>query len=145
MASCAASDCSRPLPPSRKRWCCDTCRERQKARDQFARTHPASPKVRLALPSGATADTRFWQKTVVEATGCWRWVGARDQNGYGLFRDGGGAQVRAHRWAFERWGEPLDPGLTIDHLCRNRACVNPCHMEQVTRAENARRRYAVVA
>lgn len=78
----------------------------------------------------------------VDATGiCWEWT-ASIVNGYGKFgRDPehGYVVVGAHRWAWEHLVGPVPVGLDLDHLCRNRRCVNPDHLEPVTRGENVRR------
>ena len=84
-------------------------------------------------------EERFDTKYIVdENTGCWQWIGAIDDSGYGEF----GLNkkiVYAHRYSWELEHGPIPEGLQIDHLCRNRACVNPVHMELVTTQENTRR------
>lgn len=75
-------------------------------------------------------------------SGCWHWVGATNKQGYGLFtapRKNGARGGGAHRWAYENLVAPIPDGMTIDHLCRIRCCVNPAHMEVVTIRENAHR------
>lgn len=75
-----------------------------------------------------------------DAATCWRWTGARMSAGYGIFRVGHGlAPVLAHRFSFELENGPIPKDREIDHLCRNRLCVNPAHLDLVTRRENQRR------
>jgi hypothetical protein len=83
----------------------------------------------------ATAQ-RFWEKVDVSGV-CWEWTGART-NGYGYFKRVGTTR-RAHRIAYEHLVGPVPDGLVLDHLCRNRGCVNPDHLEPVTSRENLRR------
>jgi hypothetical protein len=84
-------------------------------------------------------ETRFWSKVERRADDqCWPWQGTVLASGYGQFRVGLG-HARAHRYAYELLVGPIPDGLTIDHLCRNRACVNPAHMEPVTASENVKR------
>jgi len=86
-----------------------------------------------------SAGERFRAKYEVRANGCWEWIGALQTNGYGSFGVGAGKSMLAHRWSYEHHVGPIPDGLTIDHLCRNRRCVNPKHIEPVTIAENTRR------
>lgn len=70
-------------------------------------------------------------------TTCWTFMGAL-RNGYGAVGIGG-QTVYAHRYVYERLVGPVPSGLVIDHLCRNRACVNPTHLEPVSQRENCLR------
>lgn len=84
-----------------------------------------------------TAD-RFWSK--VDAGGdCWLWTGAKQKSGYGKFSAPGGKTVLAHRFAYGALVGAIPQGLTLDHLCRVRRCVNPDHLEPVSAIENANR------
>lgn len=84
---------------------------------------------------------RFWAKVVVdEDSGCWLWTGA-NTCGYGRWRTNSRLQL-AHRVAYELLRGSVAEGMTVDHLCRVTRCVNPEHMEVVTRAENIRRAWA---
>jgi len=83
---------------------------------------------------------RFWAKVRVSENGCWEWMGARAK-GYAHFSvgsriDGSYRSIRGHRLAYETMIGPIPPLLEPDHLCRNRACVQPEHIELVTMREN---------
>lgn len=74
-------------------------------------------------------------------TGCWLWIGYVNKQGYGWVNYGSGKDrfYRAHRIIYELLVRPIPKGLHCDHLCRNRCCVNPLHIEPVTPLENTRR------
>lgn len=82
---------------------------------------------------------RFWAKVQRGAdTACWLWRGGK-ANGYGRIHHQY-RQINAHRVSWQiAHGTELSAELTIDHLCRNKLCVNPSHLEAVSRGENARR------
>jgi len=75
----------------------------------------------------------------VDPGGCWLWTGFVGGNGYGSFTVWRVGTIWAHRMVYERVVGPIPEGLELDHLCRVRRCVNPQHLEPVTRRENARR------
>lgn len=100
----------------------------------------------MKLKTRKTALERFWEK--VNRAGptsldrpdlgaCWIWT-AFTHDGYGRFWFEG-RNWPAHRWLYESMHGPIADGYEPDHLCRNRACINPQHIEVVTQAENVRR------
>lgn len=92
-----------------------------------------------------TDDDRFWSRVQrAEPEACWRWLGGKKEAGYGNMAvrkpDGSWTQTPAHRWAYARLVGVIPDGFEIDHVCGQRDCVNPCHLEAVTVQENRRRR-----
>lgn len=88
------------------------------------------------LPIGMD-EYRFWERTSILPNGCMAWQGAK-RKGYGRYNNHG-HNMTAHIYAYEQSIGPIPEGLDLDHLCRNRSCVNPAHLEPVTRAVNLRR------
>jgi hypothetical protein len=85
-------------------------------------------------PSRLRAFIRDIRKPAGEF-GCWEWIGARNGNGYGSSC----GSDPAHRVAYSWLVGPIPEGQELDHTCRNRACVNPHHLEPVSRSENRKR------
>ncbi len=97
-----------------------------------------------------TMRERFWSKVSVQHDGCWEWTGDLDSSGYGRFYvgcklNGRRYTIAAHRQAYEWANGEIPEGLTLDHLCRNRVCVNHLHLEPVTVRENILRGVSVSA
>lgn len=95
----------------------------------------------LFAGAGGLADQksleRFAEK-VAPKGGCWLWTAGLMGGGYGQFHFDGRPHY-AHRWLYERAVSAVDQVMTLDHLCRNRRCVRPSHLEVVTRGENVLR------
>ena len=87
-----------------------------------------------------TLTDRALDKVIFD-DGCWEWAGAHTGPGYAKIREGGAGSriVGAHRVVYEVCRGSIPVGMDLDHLCRNRGCVRPDHMEPVTRQENLRR------
>lgn len=78
-------------------------------------------------------------KIAITEAGCWQWVGALTSRGYGAVGVNG-VSKSTHRVAYELLVGPIPPDLQIDHLCRNKPCCNPAHLEPVSAFENTQRR-----
>lgn len=84
-----------------------------------------------------TIPERFWKKVDITPY-CWLWTGAVSSTGYSnfwIFHK----YLTGHRYLYTQWVGEIPEGLDLDHLCRNRSCVNPAHLEPVTRSENVLR------
>jgi len=79
---------------------------------------------------GRSVEERFWEK-VDKSGDCWLWLGAITGAGYAEINING-RPVLGHRWSYEQVYGPIPAGHQLDHLCRNRACVRPQHLEAVT-------------
>jgi hypothetical protein len=129
MSSCLVANCERPLfadgycgPHYKRKW------------------RHGDPLAGRALIGEPLAErlSRFY----VEGVGCWLWTGGRDRLGYGSVVIDKRTQ-RAHRAVYQSLVGPIPSELELDHLCRNKTCVNPAHLEPVTHSENLRRHYAL--
>jgi hypothetical protein len=81
----------------------------------------------------------------VSETGCWEWTGHLNADGYGRFQRDGSKLELTHRFAYRLFVGEIAPSLSIDHLCRNRACANPAHLEAVPLRVNIHRGNGVAA
>ena len=91
----------------------------------------------MSKPAG-NPEERFWPKVRVDGE-CWVWVAAINKmTGYGAFYLGG-RMISSHRYSYELVIGEIPEGLELDHLCRNRSCCNPFHLEPVTHRVNALR------
>jgi hypothetical protein len=89
-----------------------------------------------------TVMSRLYRKIHVDEFGCWIFTGAIDpETGYGRIGLGGrgGGTAGTHRVSYADFWDEIPNGLHIDHLCRNRKCCNPLHLEAITQAENNQR------
>ena len=92
-----------------------------------------------------TPEQRFWVKVnkngpLWNNTPCWLWLASCGTHGYGQFKTKDRQSMHAaHRWAYQNIIGPIPLGTELDHLCQNRPCVNPLHLEPVSHAENTRR------
>jgi hypothetical protein len=115
--------------------CGACCAQRNK---EYRRRRFGPPKTTFKAFRGTTKERIDHFSCPEPNSGCWLWLGQVDRHGYGCisFRD---KPSLAHRVSYEAYRGPIPAGLTLDHLCRVRCCVNPCHLEPVTPAVNTLR------
>lgn len=129
MSTCVIDDCERSQ--GRTRGMCTM---------HYARwlrlQHDPTYKPKLNRPIRERVDERI----IRDSSGCWLWDGHLGRNGYGSIHVDRRPRY-AHRVVWELERGPIPAGLTLDHLCRVRRCVNPDHLEPVSSAENIRRAF----
>ena len=114
------------------------------ARQPEAGDSPPVPAPAADSPSDPRLTKYVQDRITLAADGCWQWTGSLTNEGYGRLRQGD-TETAAHRWVYEALRGAIPDGLEPDHLCRNRACVNPAHIEPVTHRENTLRSDAASA
>jgi hypothetical protein len=102
-----------------------------------ALTSPTYVEVEMADRTPIIAAI-FWSKVDIPAdqAGCWRWTQTTNENGYGRFWNDGGWRA-AHRFAYRLVKGPIPDGLQVRHMCHNRLCCNPEHLDIGTAKDNA--------
>lgn len=130
MRNCEIEDCSGVV--FAKGWCCT---HYFRARRLGSPDAPA--QISWNMPLEERLDAQHTKQA--DRSGCWVWDGSTDGRGYGIVTVKG-KLAKAHRVFYERFVGPISEGLELDHVCRNRLCCNPEHLDAVTHGENQRRR-----
>lgn len=135
---CTFEGCDRP---HHAKGLCRVHRKRQKRWGDPSVTYGQHPSI----------HQRFWAKVnkrgpmppqSIAPGPCWEWTGAKTSGGYGQFWVKP-LKVVSHRFAYEQLVGEIPDDLQLDHLCRNRACVNPQHLEPVTQQVNILRGFSI--
>lgn len=121
---CLVPGCGRP---HRARGYCRRCYDKAKHNGEF-----------VPSPHRSMTPEQWYWYAVRPSDGCWEWTGRHDVLGYSLIYIEGKYR-KAHRFSYELHIGQIPADLHLDHLCRNRGCVNPQHLEPVTLVENIMR------
>lgn len=126
----------RQRTPTASQCMIDGCDDRHEARGLCPKHYQRAQRNGDVVDPPTRAE-RLWARVDKnpDGSGCWIWTGALTTNGYGQVR-WGDRTLRAYRLVYELLVGPIPDGLQLDHLCRNRRCVNPAHLEPVTQWEN---------
>lgn len=122
---------------------CDTPKVSWSANCPYCRKHYERARKHgdpnFSMQDRTPIQERWKSRYVIDpTTGCWNWTGTISR-GYGYIR-GNSVNYMAHRVAWESAsGRPIAAGHEIDHLCRNKSCVNPDHLDEVTHTVNMER------
>lgn len=123
-ALCSVSDCgARPIARQ-------LCRKHYMRMQRHGSPEPGNTRAH----SREQVLAKIAERTIKTVDGCWEWQGAVGPNGYGYSAWAG--QKLAHRMSYEAHTGPIPDGLHLDHICRNRRCVNPAHLEPVEPSVN---------
>lgn len=106
----------------------------------MAQRQPLSPRRAIPILDFKDWGDRFWAKvTFSESSDCWVWTASKNPAGYPLFYVKGERLMVAHRFLYTQLIEIVPTEIDLDHLCLNKSCVNPQHLEPVTHQENSLR------
>lgn len=143
---CRGSRCSEPYSKVLLKWVCAVSASRLAGVHTPRYSGVMTPRPSMCVTAQSLSAPRWLKsisgKYVVTDTGCWQWVGRVNNTGYGRAQVYLRRRYRftgAHRASWMAHRGPIPPGLALDHLCRNRLCINPDHLEPVTPKENTRR------
>ena len=123
---------------SQNRYCSMKCRNRYYY--QGGRNPLYSRTRNTCMEHASETDIQKFCDRFIDTGDCWEWVGSINPAGHGQWHPHAGHGMNhAHRAAYELFVGRIKKGYVIDHLCKNRRCVNPKHLEMVTQLENLRR------
>lgn len=129
---CSVEGCKNPYLAK------DLCITHYQRRQKYGTVDLPSTKLDRTM----SYEAKFWSRVAITANPekCWRWLNSEQGSGYGTFMYHG-IKIRSHRLAYLLTKGEIPEGMVIMHLCDNRMCVNPAHLEAGTTRDNVRDMY----